>query len=144
MCPFNISFYAHVPLKFLMTKRLRKITIFFYQYKHIMILKTFTDVDLCINTSISKWIICKHNFSLLLLILNVAFQIGKSIPRGTCSLPQFVNPWFRMRGQLRLGFWAGVTKILKTRSYFLVQIHAKGYQLNTQTFQIKISNVGWR
>jgi len=37
-----------------MTKRLRKITKIIYQYKPILILKIFTDVDLCINTSISK------------------------------------------------------------------------------------------
>jgi len=37
-----------------MTRRLRKITNIIYQYKHIMILKIFTDVDLCINMSISK------------------------------------------------------------------------------------------
>ena len=42
--------------------------------------------------------------------------------------------------RLRLRFREGVTKLFKTRtkSYFSVQIHAKGYQFNIQTFQIKI------
>ena len=50
--------------------------------KHLVILKIiFTDVDLCINTSISKWIIRKYNFSLPLLTSNVPSQIGKSTTR---------------------------------------------------------------
>jgi len=40
-----------------------------------------------------------------------------------------------------LGLRAGVTKLFETRSYFLVQIHANGYQSNTQTFQIKICTI---
>jgi len=51
---FSISLYEQVHLKFHMTKRLRKVTKIMYQYKRIMILKIFTDVDLCIHTSISK------------------------------------------------------------------------------------------
>jgi len=49
MYPFSISFCEHVclPLKFLMTKRLRKIEKILYQYEYIMILKIFTDIDLC-------------------------------------------------------------------------------------------------
>jgi len=86
MHPFKISLYEHVPLKFLMTKRLGKIKKYIYwANKHLLILKIIlTDVDLCINARISKWIICKHNFSLPLLTSNVPFQIGKSTPRGTC------------------------------------------------------------
>ena len=50
MYPFNISIDEHVPLKFLITKRLRKITKIYLQIS--MILKIiFTDE--CIN--ISKW-----------------------------------------------------------------------------------------
>ena len=82
--PFSISLYEHLSLKFLIKKGWGKEK-YIYQYKHTMILKIFTDVDLRINTSISKWIICKHNFSFLLLTLNVHFQIGESIPRGTCT-----------------------------------------------------------
>jgi len=48
--PFSILLYEHVHLKF-MTKRLRTITKI---YLPIMILKIFTDGDLCINTSIYK------------------------------------------------------------------------------------------
>jgi len=46
MYPFSISINEHVLLKFLMTKRLWKITrMYFFQYKHIVILKIiFTDV----------------------------------------------------------------------------------------------------
>jgi len=40
--------------------------------------------------------------------------------------------------RLRLAFRAEVTKLFKTQSYFLVQIHAKGYQFDTQTFEIRI------
>ena len=49
MYPFRISLYEHVPLKFLMTKRLRKIKIYIYcTNKHLLILKIIlTDVDLC-------------------------------------------------------------------------------------------------
>jgi len=56
MYPFSISLYEHVPLKFLMTKRLRKTKKYIYSTnKHLLILKIiFTDVDLCINASISK------------------------------------------------------------------------------------------
>jgi len=56
MYPFRILLYEHVPLKFLMTKRLRKITKYIYgTNKHLMILKIiFTDVDLRINAIISK------------------------------------------------------------------------------------------
>jgi len=53
--PFSISLYEHVPLKFLMTKRLRKIKIYIYcTNKHLLILKIIlTDVDLgCMNVSI--------------------------------------------------------------------------------------------
>jgi len=58
----------------------------------LMILKIFTDVDLCTNMSISKWIVYKHNFSLLLLTLNIHFQIGKSIPRDTCPCTLVCEP----------------------------------------------------
>jgi len=90
--------------------------------KHLLILKIIlTAVDLCINASILKWIICKHNFSLPLLTSNVPFQIGKSTPRGTCIPGCHPLVWY----YLRLGFKAGVTKLLpQTQSYFLVQIHA--------------------
>jgi len=56
MYPFRISLYEHVPLKVLMTKRLRKIKKYIYcTNNHLLILKIiFTDVDLCINASISK------------------------------------------------------------------------------------------
>jgi len=48
MYPFNISIDEHVPLKFLITKRLRKITKIYLQIS--MILKIiFTDE--CINIS---------------------------------------------------------------------------------------------
>jgi len=36
---------------------------------------------------------------------------------------------------------AGVTELFKTWSYFLLQIHAKWYQFNTQTFQKKICTI---
>jgi len=56
MHPFKISLYEHVPLKFLMTKRLGKIKKYIYwANKHLLILKIIlTDVDLCINARISK------------------------------------------------------------------------------------------
>ena len=56
MYPFRISVYEHVPLKFLMTKSLRKVKKYIYcTSKHLLILKIIlTDVDLCINASISK------------------------------------------------------------------------------------------
>jgi len=52
MYPFSISLYEHVPLKFLMTKRLRKIKKYiYYTNKHVgllVILKIIlTDVELC-------------------------------------------------------------------------------------------------
>jgi len=51
MYPFRISLYEHVPLKFLMTKRLRKKC----TNKHLLILKIIIiDVDLRINASVSK------------------------------------------------------------------------------------------
>jgi len=34
-------------------------------------------------------------------------------------------------------FGAGVTNLYETESYFLVQIHAKGYQFDTHTSEIK-------
>ena len=34
-------------------------------------------------------------------------------------------------------FSAGVTNLYETESYFLVQIHAKGYQFDTHTSEIK-------
>jgi len=40
-----------------------------------------------------------------------------------------------------LGFRAGATKLFKTQSYFLVQIHAKGYQFDTQTFETKVCTI---
>ena len=40
--------------------------------------------------------------------------------------------------RLRLGFKTGVTKLFETQSCFFVQIHAKGYQFDTQTSEIKI------
>jgi len=136
MYPFRISLYEHVPLKFLMTKRLSKINKYIYcTNKHLLILKIIlTDVDLCINASISKWIICKHNFSLPLLTSNMPFQIGKSTPRGTCIPGCEPLVWY----YLRLGFKAGVTKLLpQTQSYFLVQIHVKVYQFDTHTSENK-------
>jgi len=36
-----------------------------------------------------------------------------------------------------VGFRAGATKLITTHSYFLVQIHVKDYQFDTQTFEIK-------
>ena len=57
MYPFRISLYKHDTLKFLMmTKRLRKIKKYIYcTNKHLLTLKIIlTDVDLCINASISK------------------------------------------------------------------------------------------
>jgi len=86
MYSFRISLYEHAYLKFLMRKRLRKIKKYVYcTNKHLLLLKiVLTDVDLCINASISKLIICKNNFSLPLLTSNVPFQIGKSTPWGTC------------------------------------------------------------
>jgi len=49
--PFRISLYEHVPLKFLMTKMLRKIKKYIYwTNKHLLILKIIlADVDLCIK-----------------------------------------------------------------------------------------------
>ena len=103
--------------------------------KHLLILKIIlTDVDVCINASISKWIICKHNFSLPLLTSNVPFQIGKSTPWGTCIPGCEPLVWY----YLRLGFKAGVTKLLpQTQSCCLVQIHAKVYQFDTHTSENK-------
>jgi len=46
-----------------------------------IIIMIFTDK--CINNS--KWIIYKHNFSALLLTLNVPLQISKCTARGTCT-----------------------------------------------------------
>ena len=136
MYPFRISIYKHVSLKFLMTKRLKKIQKYIYcTNKHLLILKIIpTDVDVCINVSISKWIIWKQNFSLPLLTSNVPFQIGKSTPRGTCipGCEPLVCYY------LRLGFKAGVTKLLpQTQSCFLVQIHAKVYQFDIHTSENK-------
>jgi len=56
MYPFRISLYEYVTLKFLMTKRVRKIEKYIYcTNKHLLILKIIlTEVDLCINASISK------------------------------------------------------------------------------------------
>jgi len=56
MYPFRISLYEYDTLKFLMTKRLRKIKKFIYcTNKYLLILKIIlTDVDLCTNASISK------------------------------------------------------------------------------------------
>ena len=119
-----------------MTKRLRKIKKYIYcTNKHLLILNVmFTDVDLCINASISKWIICKHNFSLPLLTSNVPFQIGKSTPWGTCIPACAPLVWY----YLRLGFKAGVTNLLpQTQSCYLVQIHAKVYQVDTHTSENK-------
>ena len=130
MYPFRISLYKHVPLKFLITKRLRKITKYIYcTNKHLMILKIiFTDVDLRINAIISKWIICKHNFSLPLLTSNVHFQIGKSTPWGTCIPGCEPLVWYYLR----------LTKLLpQTQSCYLVQIHAKVYQFDTHTSEYK-------
>ena len=82
-----------------------------------MILKIFTDVDLRINMSISKWIICKHNFSLLLLTLNIHFQIGKCIPRDTCPCTLVCEPlglWLEVRPRQ---MWATAT--LKIASLLL-------------------------
>ena len=136
MNPFRISLYEHVPRKFLMTERLRKIKKYIYcTNKHLLILKIIlTDVDLCINASISKWIICEHNFSLPLLTSNVPFQIGKPTPRGTCIPGYEPLVWY----YLRLGFKAGVTKLLhQSQSCFLWQIHAKVYQFDTHTSENK-------
>ena len=101
-----------------------------------MILKIFTDVDICIITSISKWIICKHNFSLSITNLKYNLSDRKIYPR--VHVPQFVTLGFGWGIRLRFGFGAGFTKHFKTRSYFLVQSHVKGCQSKTQTFQIKI------
>jgi len=143
MYPFRISLYEYVTLKFLMTKRVRKIEKYIYcTNKHLLILKIIlTEVDLCINASISKWIICKHNFSLPLLTSNVPFQIGKSTPRGTCIPGCEPLVWY----YLRLGFKAGVTKLLhQTQSCFLIQIHAKVYQFDTHTSENKnLHDLSW-
>jgi len=40
-----------------------------------------------------------------------------------------------------VGFRAEVTKVLKTQSYSLIQIHVKGYKFDTQTFEIKICTI---
>ena len=136
MYPFRISLYEHDTLKFLMTKRLRKIKKYIYcTNKYLLILKIIlTDVDLSLTASISKWIICKHYFSLPLLISNVPFQIGKSTPKGTCIPGGEPLVWY----YLRLGFKAGVTKFMpQTQSCFLVQIHAKVYQFDTHTSENK-------
>ena len=55
--------------------------------------------------------------------------------------PRLLTLGLGLRVRLRLGFRAGSTKIFKTQSYFLVQIHAKGYQFDTQTFEIKICTI---
>ena len=103
--------------------------------KHLLILKIIIiDVDLRINASVSKCIISKHNFSLPLLTSNVPFQIGKSTPRCTCipGCEPLVSYY------LRLGFKAGVTKLLpQTQSGFLVQIDAKVYQFDTHSSKNK-------
>ena len=95
-------------------KSLRKIKKYIYcTSKHLLILKIIlTDVDLCINASISKWIIRKHNFSLPLLTSNVPFSIKKSTLRGTC-IPG-CEPLVLY--YLRIGFKAGVTKLLRQNS----------------------------
>ena len=54
-----------------------------------------------------------------------------------------MNPRLRTLGlilgvRLTLGSKAGVTKLFEIQSCFLVQIHAKGYQFDTQTFDIII------
>ena len=143
MYPFRISLYEYVTLKFLMTKRVRKIKKYIYcTNKHLLILKIILiEVDLCINASISKWIICKHNFSLPLLTSNVPFQIGKSTPRGTCIPGCEPLVWY----YLRLGFKAGVTKLLhQTQGCFLIQIHAKVYQFDTHTSENKnLHDLSW-
>ena len=36
---------------------------------------------------------------------------------------------------------AGVTNLFETENYFLVQIHAKGYQFDTHTSDIKICSI---
>jgi len=36
---------------------------------------------------------------------------------------------------------AGVTNLFETESYFLVQIHAKGYRFDTHTSEIKICSI---
>jgi len=40
-----------------------------------------------------------------------------------------------------VGFRAEVTKVFKIQSYSLIQIHAKGYKFDTQTFEIKICTI---
>jgi len=36
---------------------------------------------------------------------------------------------------------SGVTNLFETKSYFLVQIHVKGYQFDTHTSKIKICSI---
>ena len=38
-------------------------------------------------------------------------------------------------------FRPGVTNLIETESHFLVQIHAKGYQFDTHTSEIKICSI---
>jgi len=86
MYPFNISIDEHVPLKFLMKKRLKKITKINLSVS--MILKIiFTDERINISKLHSLY---ATYFSLQLLTLNVHLQIGKVALRA--HVFQFGNP----------------------------------------------------
>ena len=93
---YSQTFCSHVPLQHFViwvctpkishNKKTEENNKNIFTNNDLLILKIIlTDIDLCINTSISKWIICKHNFSLPLLTSNMPFQIAKSTPRGTCT-----------------------------------------------------------
>jgi len=72
MYPVSISTDEHVPLKFLMRKRLSKITkIHPLNFSYIFYILQYL-------------VICKYNF--LLLTLNVPLQLDKRTPRGACTI----------------------------------------------------------
>jgi len=76
-----------------------------------MILKMFTDVDLCINTSIRKWIICRLNI-IFPSIAHLAYTLSdrKIYPYGY----MFPSLWTLGLGWgVRLGFRAGSFNFLK-------------------------------
>ena len=89
MYPFSISIDEHV-LKISYDKKAVENNKNAFTNKHIMILKIiFTDV--CVN--ISKRIIYKHVFPLLLQTSNVPLQIGKFTPTSLgVHVPQCGNP----------------------------------------------------
>jgi len=62
--------------------------------------------------------------------LKCALSDRKIHPNGYMH-PRFWTLGWILGVRLRLGFKAGVTKLFETQSCFLVQIHAKGYQFDT-------------